>query len=281
MRAAVVFDMHENMPKAIRSKPWIPAPLRGFVASVFRAIERALLSRLWVVFAESSYAADYPQLTRTTTVLNYPQLERLSKIEAMRLPRRNALVYLGAISADRGCYTMLRALEALVSAGVDVTLELIGSIDPDCRQEVAVVQSRVGDHRVRYHGILQQDDAWKIAAECRVGLALLRDVPNYVDSYPTKIFEYMALGLPVICSDFPLYRRVVGDAGAGLCVAPDDTETLVEAIRCVITDEALAHAFGANARRIVYERYDWMTQGQKLLQFYDRILGRRSDSSSS
>ena len=100
-----------------------------------------------------------------------------------------------------------------------------------------------------------------------------------MESYPTKIFEYMALGLPVISSNFDLYRKVVEESGSGLCVAPDDAEALANALRRLMLDPELVRTLGENAMRTVHERYDWRSQGEELVRFYRRIIRPASEVS--
>ena len=66
-------------------------------------------------------------------------------------------------------------------------------------------------------GYLLPSEGWPVIARCHIGLALLKPIPNYYESYPTKLFEYMALGLPVITSNFLYTARLLKKKGADLC----------------------------------------------------------------
>jgi len=110
-------------------------------------------------------------------------------------------------------------------------------------------------------------EGWPIIAQCHVGLAVLHPIPNYVESYPTKTFEYMAMGLPVIASNFPLYREIVEGAECGICVDPLNPEEIAGAIRWIIDHPAEAEQMGKNGHRAVEERYNWGKEEKKLLSF--------------
>ena len=65
----------------------------------------------------------------------------------------------------------------------------------------------------------------------------------------TKMFEYMARGLPVVCSNFPLWAEIVGGADCGIAVDPRDPAAIADAIRRLDEDPALARRLGENGRR--------------------------------
>jgi glycosyltransferase involved in cell wall biosynthesis len=263
----VIYDMHENVPKDLRTKPWIPAPLRGVVAVIYARVERVLLHRIPVILAETSYERDYPWLPDSVTVLNLPLTAQLLAIEEE--PYRRATVgYIGLVSPHRGSRVTIRALKRLEEDGVEVGWECVGRISAECREEA----ERELGARAQIRGPLRPAEGWAIMARCHIGLAVLESIPNHVESYPTKLFEYMAMGLPVVTSDFPLYREVIETAGCGLCVDPEDAEAVAAAIRWLIEHPAEARAMGERGRAAVRARYNWAAEAEKLLSFYDQIL---------
>lgn len=82
----------------------------------------------------------------------------------------------------------------------------------------------------------------------------------------------MALGLPFITSNFPLYREVIEKEKCGLCVDPLDPEAIAAAIRWITDNPSEARKMGENGRRAVKEKYNWETESTKLLELYDNIL---------
>ena len=109
-------------------------------------------------------------------------------------------------------------------------------------------------------------------ARCHIGLAMLEPVPNYLESYPTKLFEYMALGLPVVTSNFPLYREIVERVGCGICVDPRDPVAIAGGMRRLLENPAEASDMGMRGRKAVRERFNWDTEAQKLIAFYALLL---------
>ena len=95
--------------------------------------------------------------------------------------------------------------------------------------------------KVIFHGRKNLEDGYEISRQCIAGLAILKPIGNYVKSYPTKIFEYMAVGLPVVASNFSLYKEIVEDNNIGWCVDPnspsDIADVLIEIINSKIIEK--------------------------------------------
>jgi glycosyltransferase involved in cell wall biosynthesis len=85
------------------------------------------------------------------------------------------------------------------------------------------------------------------------------------------MFEYMALGLPVVVSDFPLYRAIIERYRAGLCVDPLDPDATAMALRWLAGNPEEARAMGARGREAVASAYRWETERDKLFAFYRRL----------
>jgi glycosyltransferase involved in cell wall biosynthesis len=270
---AVVFDMHENVPESLLSKAWIPPALRRPARLGYRALERVLLSGLPVVFAEHSYAQHYPWVRRRVCVLNMPLVAELMDVREQKLAQPS-VGYLGSVTPERGSAGTLEALGLLRAAGREVRFECLGPMEP---AHEAALRSRAAQLGVGVNlpGRVPASEGWRQMARCHVGLALLACLPNYVESYPTKLFEYMALGLPVLASDVPLYRGIVERFGCGRCVDPARPAAIAEAIAWLLDHPQEASAMGARGRRAVLEHYSWEREFAKLWAFYGRLLPLR------
>ena len=100
----------------------------------------------------------------------------------------------------------------------------------------------------------------------------LYPIINYLDALPVKMFEYMAAGIPVIASNFPLWKVIVDGAQCGLCVDPLDPKAIGEAIQYLVDHPDEAEKMGKNGRLAVEEKYNWLIEEQKLLQIYENLL---------
>jgi len=87
-----------------------------------------------------------------------------------------------------------------------------------------------------------------------------------------QMFEYMAAGLPVIASDFPLWRNIVEEAQCGLLVNPEDPQAIADALQWIIDHPEEAAAMGLRGQQAVKEKYNWNNEAAKLVEFYHREL---------
>lgn len=117
----------------------------------------------------------------------------------------------------------------------------------------------------------------KQMAHCRAGVALLRPGKNTNGHSGTmgntKIFEEMMAGLPVICTDFSLWREFVERYHCGVCVDPEDVDQVVLALRRLLEHPEEARQMGENGRRAVREAFNWSVEEQTLLGLYRDLSG--------
>jgi glycosyltransferase involved in cell wall biosynthesis len=109
-------------------------------------------------------------------------------------------------------------------------------------------------------------------AQSVAGLVTLHPNGNYLNAQPVKLFEYMAAGIPVIASDFPLWRRIVEDAECGLLVDPLDPRAIAAAVDWLVDNPEAAQRMGESGRKAILKRYSWDVEKRRLFQFYDAIL---------
>jgi len=269
-RAKVIYDVHEDVPEQILTKHWIPRLLRRPLARVFNAFEK-LLARVLdaVVVATEGIAEKFARL-KPIVVHNYPDLGMLPNSSTRRGEgKERVLVYVGGISKIRGAIEMVRAMEHL-SPVWDIRLNLIGKFEsPELEQEL---QGLPGYQRVRFLGWMPWEEAWHHAQSATVGLVLFHPAPNHEKALPNKLFEYMAAGLPVVASNFPLWKEIVEGNRCGITVDPLDPKTIAQAIEYLLTHPEEARRMGENGRRAVEEKYNWEKEAEKLLALYKELV---------
>jgi glycosyltransferase involved in cell wall biosynthesis len=101
-------------------------------------------------------------------------------------------------------------------------------------------------------------------------LLILHPVPNYVESQPVKLFEYMSAGLPVIASDYPLWREMAGSCC--IFVDPLEPQAIADAMSWILDHPDEAERLGMQGRELVDKQYNWGKEGEKLVEFYRRLM---------
>jgi glycosyltransferase involved in cell wall biosynthesis len=272
-RKKVIYDIHENLPRQIKNKHWIKPWWRDIISKSVHWVERFLLTDVPTIFAETSYKKDYHWVKNYTTILNMPLINQLRPVKReFSDSGKKSIGYIGGVSEPRGSLVTLEALKILKGHGIELRFECVGLIEKLHKQYLLRLCEADKLHNVVFHGYLPASEGWLIIAQCDIGLAVLHPMPNYVESYPTKIFEYMAMGLPVIASNFPLYQEIIEGNHCGICVDPLDPEKIAEAVRWILEHPTEAKKMGKNGRKAVEERYNWFMEEKKLLYLYQELL---------
>jgi len=276
----VIFDMHENTPKALVTKEWLPRIWQPLVARCYLWLERVLLTGIPVVFAEDSYVCDYQWIKTAAVVRNFPILSDVWAAAGDDEADRFTLIYCGAISVARGSISCIEAVAECRRRGLNVCLELIGSITGSHRQELThLIESRQLADVVSLRDPVEPPRAWHSISRAHIGLALLHAEPNYVGSIPTKLLEYMALGKAVVASHFPLYRHIVEGNRCGFCVDPQSVADVADALERLVQSPDLRRSQGLKGREAAQREFDWASEIDTLTSFYAEVLRARADAS--
>jgi glycosyltransferase involved in cell wall biosynthesis len=212
------------------------------------AAERIAERRLHLILAEHGYNARFskthPVVPNTTYV---PEAA-----PPPSGPRR--VVYVGLISPDRGSAEMAELARLLAPHGIAV--ELIGPADAAARAQIEAVRDDLGD-LVRWHGFVPNEDALRMASGALAGLSLLHDEANFRHSMPTKVVEYMALGVPVISTPLPLAADLVNGAECGYVAPFGDVAAACDAVLALDRDPDLRVKMGLRGHDAARQSAGW------------------------
>lgn len=265
-RHRVIYDAHEDLPRAILSKTWISPWLRRFVAGTVEHIEDFVSARLDAVVAATPHIAErfVPIARASLPVVNYPLESELGLApQARREPA--TFCFAGNITRQRGAVEMVRA-----AALADCSLLLAGPIEPGLQAELEAMPEW---KHATYLGQVSREQVHMMMARSVGGLLFYHPEPNHVNALPNKLFEFMSAGLPVLCSDFPFWQTMVEREGVGHTCSPFDVEAIAAAMRKVISDPAGAERMGRKGRDLVVNRFSWRPEADKLVALYRDLLG--------
>jgi glycosyltransferase involved in cell wall biosynthesis len=275
MGKPVVYDVHEDFVTGLALVPYWPRVMGEVMGRLYGLLEAASKSFFHIVVAERYYAR---RLKNSTFVLNYPKTERFDAIAGLnREPPAQGhtrLIYTGVLGFNRGAVTYAELARELDNAETLVIgrihAEVGGAMRATCPDETRLKLVGVGQ-QVPYDTIIKAyKEPWTAA------LALFHDTPFSREKEITKFFEYMAAGIPIVASDFPVWKELIEGNGVGICVNPDSLEEIKKAVIWLRDNPDEARAMGERGRQAVAEKYNWQSQAQNLFELYDSILAGRS-----
>ena len=263
--ARVIYDSHEDVPRAILSREWINIRLRRLISKTFELFENFVIKRISAVVGATDHnASRFCKINaKSVAINNYPLATEISD-ELVERPTNRNVCYIGGISLARGVVEMVTAMEH-----IDARLILAGPFESEALERY--VETLPGWEKVDYRGSVNRKEVHKIMASSQAGLLLFHPEPNHVDAQPNKMFEYMSAGLPVVASNFPLWKLIFEDSHTGWQVDPLDSNAIARSIEKILSDPGLSAEMGKRGRQMVVSRYQWRYEEKKLLSLYSEL----------
>jgi len=268
----VVYDAHEDMPNHILEKEWLPPWSRQLVSKAFTLYMNKALRVIDQVVSPHSHVVQSLQQTLRKGILvaNFPLLkERPDSSEAEYLARDSIFCYSGTVYSYSNQATTAAALSELENA----QYEIAGYIDEGQRE---MLKNSAAGGRIRCLDRLSQVELAKFYDRSIAGIVVYDYKLNLgykLGSYGTnKIFEYMEAGLPIICTDYDLWKDIVDRHECGICVKPGDISGLRQAMHAIMTDRKAAFRMGMNGRRAVENEFNWTSEEAKYCQMFSDLL---------
>ena len=272
VRLKVIYEVQENLRLKFAGKVYNN---HWLFQLAFDWFDRFARRYCYFIFTDDSYLTTYSNLCFPSAIVhNYPDIPFIRRFAATTpiAERPPEFVYLGLVTFDRGLDTMIKAVALLKPAYPTIRLHLFGRCLFDWLVVEAIPEFRAVRENLTFHGQTDLHLALPIAARCVAGLALLKPVGDYPQSYPTKLFEYMALGLPVITSNFPLYRSIIEQHKCGFCVDTGEPETVAKHLLWLLNNPENSNAMSLQAFQTVTTKYSWANEKATLLNFYNLLI---------
>lgn len=262
----VIYDAHEDVPRQILGKHWIPRFFRTIISASVEVFENFVSRKLsFIVVSTPTIQDRFSKInTNTKAICNYPIL-----IENTAIPkwtdRKDAICYVGGITVIRGIQELVESLSFVEN----VTLNLAGSYSPVSLQSELMKLN--GWSKVTDYGYVGRSKIVELLNQSKVGMVTLYPQDNYLDSLPIKMFEYMLAGIPVVASNFPLWKRIIETENCGITVDPHNSKEIADAVTYLLENDRLAQEMGERGRQAVLEKYNWEAEGKKLIAIYAEL----------
>lgn len=269
----VIFDSFEDHPTLVFEKKSIPYFLQYLISKTYTFYEYMMCKKMDGIITCYHWTQDrlIKACKNSVMIFNFPILKEnvVLKKEIMQ----TSVCYAGLISR---MWYIENILNSLVHIN-NIQFNLAGN--PADQTYLSLLKSKPGWAKVNYIGQIEYSEVNdKVYSKSNIAMALLDYIPlcrgNVGNLSNNKLFEYMLAGLPVICTDFILWKEIVETNKCGICVNPRDVKSIVNAINYLSDNPEIASQMGVNGKKIVMEKYNWNCEEKKLLELYSIISSK-------
>lgn len=267
----VVFDSHEFYREQIKHKKYLGKFLAKIVSIIYGFYEDYVLKKIDGVIFPCTKQGKHPfqgKCKNIAIVNNTPILDELyNKYNPLIKKEEKTLCYIGTLSHGRGVTNAVK-----VAYETDSIL-VLGGVFHSKEYEMQIRKMKEFSH-VKYLGKLDRKQVLDTLQKSVIGMANLLNVGQYnqYDNLPTKVYEYMSLGIPVILTRSSYNKSIIDKYKFGLCVEADNVYDISKAVKQIFETPKLAKQMGENGRMAIKSEFNWEVDFQRLLELYKKIL---------
>ena len=267
----VIYDVHEDLREDILLKRW----LGGRFITKFFSHASSFAEKLADYFFDAIVAAT-PKISahfsprKTITLRNFVMLSNFSKAKVNENKKisknhKKILIYIGSLAEIRGIKEIICSM---AEVDIETELWLIGRWENEqFRRECEALPEF---KRVKYVGYINHNKIPSYLRLADVGLVTLHPTTTFIESYPIKVFEYMSSALPVIMSDFLLWKELFKDAA--IFVDPLNVKDIANKIQYILSQDEIRKNIALKGENLVLTKYNWEMESKKLIHLYDLLL---------
>jgi glycosyltransferase involved in cell wall biosynthesis len=278
LRLPIVLEIREPYPAALRADlgPLLRGTMGGaileLIDKVFTFVEFVVCSSVRAVICISD--EEKSKLVRLgipeekiVVVMTMPEMEEFSSHGDVGplTSLHHTIVYAGLFLPWKGIDVLLEGFSYLLNEMPETRLVLLGD-GPSRRSLEAQARRLSVFDKVRFLGNTSPAKAIEIVRAASVAV-----IPHQIDSMPTKLFFYLHCGKPVVASDFPSVRRILGEAKCGILFPSGDAKGLSDVLSRILRDRSKLRELSSNAQRAAMKRYNWENESRKLVGLYSSI----------
>lgn len=282
-RTPVILDMAENYPAALMAyqnslyKPFLFS--NAWLPKQYEKLSMRLLDHTLVVTDEQARRLEAlgVEASKITVVSNTPEMRALPPITnesaISRVPddeRTANLLFVGKLDPHRGVHLVIQALPDLLREFPQLTLTLVGVGTERARLEQMAESLGMGSS-VQMQGWVEFRNIWGYIGQSTVCLIPHLRSEHTDTTLPNKLFDYMALGKPVVASNCAPMERIIRETDCGLTFVSGDVVALQAALRKLLSNPEARVRMGRNGMKAVREKYNWGIDEKSLLNVLDGI----------
>ena len=272
----VIFDSHEYYGWQLRDNIHkikivnVPASFMKTIGDLYMRYEKRICMKLDAVIQVCTMnGIDYfeGRCKRTLFIRNLPNITDFTRNNNISFESPISISMIGGITKERGVTQLVKA-----AGKTEATLNLAGNFIPKSYEDEL---RRLPEYKnVNYRGFLDKKGMVSLLEETAIGASTLLNIGQYdkIDTFPTKVYDYMAMELPIIISNTDFAKEMNEKYNFGICVNPSNPDEIAQAIIWIKDHPQEAAKMGGNGRKIIENELNWGKESQKLLDFYNELL---------
>mgnify|MGYP001986149774 CR=1 FL=1 len=261
----VIWDCHEYIV------PMKKIELQERLSAVFAQIGISICAPRvdHIITVDNRLAKTLSKFGKVTVIPNYPRLSDFNELAASKKNDRFVALYVGSLTERRGIKIILEAIRRL-KEGNDITLRVAGGFYDQKLEKWAHRYDSENRLNVEWLGWVDYRELAPVIADSDCGLFVNQPGPRFLKGLPTKIFEYMIMGLPVVSATGPLLNSLVYGKNLGITIDSTSPESLADGIATLMENKNLQE-MGMRARDTVKKNYCWEAKEDKLLRIIEKL----------
>ena len=260
----VIYDIHENNPASILSKPYIKSKfIKETISRTFDIFERSVLRFFNAVITARPDISRRFKHKNLITLRNFPLAPEIAHTEQISiLKEKPSVIFVGGMTKLRGINELIDAFKTLDS----YELWLLGPInDIELKKKI-----KLGCKNVKYFGTVEAYEVFAYISKADIGIITFLPAPNHLETLATKPFEYMACGKPMIMSNFKYWQETFGESS--LYVDPCNSKDITQKVKNLLSDTLLMKKMSQRNKKLFQEEYNWEIESQKLINIYRGLV---------
>ena len=277
-RKPLIFDAHEDYPSVLEgtySRFFIRAA-RLFEKILIKMVDRVIAAEEPYVPIQQKHYGITPVVIRNFPRLDgfHPAVDPSPVVSRYGLEGKTVISHIGIVGRARGIFETLEAIHSLDNA--DIRLFIIGRAPENVWDTIRETMNKLNLEKavILIEGGVDYKDIPLYYKASDISLALLYPMPNYVTSIPTKLYESLAVGVPVLAGNLDYLSSIVTKYDVGLCADSQDPADIAAKLGTMIADKAMRERMSRNGLKVIKEEFNWAESEKRLLGLYREILAK-------
>lgn len=258
----VIYDVHEDVTKDIMHKK-INNSIKKLIIYFFNPFELFVASQIdnVIVVTPSIYEKFQGKVNNLIMIRNFPN-NKIVNNQIYNNEKVSYVIYSGTISLNRGIFEIIEAISLFNGK---IRLRLVGEFQNEVLKDE--IMNLEGWRYVDYMGFVSQEKLYEYYSTSLIGLVTLHNIDTYREAFPVKLFEYVNSGLPVVMSDFNLWKSFFKNKVVGEYVEPLDSNQIYNGINIILENYDIYKSNVAS----YYGIYVWENEKELLFDYYKNL----------